>query len=64
MTHETILLCQRIAHERTRPAELQAAAELRRDAARVLASGQSEDAVQAWLRGLLADALEVRHGRD
>jgi hypothetical protein len=57
---ETILLCSRIATERTRPAQWQTAAELRKDAARVQASGQSIEGVQAWLRGLLGDALKAQ----
>ena len=53
-------LCSRIALERTRPAMKQTAAELRKDTARVLASGQPVEGVQAWLQGLLAAALAAQ----
>lgn len=54
---ETKTLCARIAMERTRPAQLQTALELRKDAARVLASGEPVEGVHGWLRGLLAEAM-------
>lgn len=57
---ETQTLCSRIALERCRPAISQTAQELRRDTLRVLASGESVEGVQAWLRGLLGDALKVQ----
>ena len=60
LTPELKSLCSKIALERTRPAQWQTSAELRKDAARVLASGQSIEGVQAWLRGLLGDALRAQ----
>lgn len=50
-------LCAKIAHERTRPQQWQTAHELRKDAARVLASGAGVEGAVAWLEGLLGDAL-------
>ena len=54
-------LCNKIATERTRPALWKTAAELRKDCARVLASGASVTATQTWLEGLLADAIAAQH---
>ena len=54
-------LCNKIACERTRPAQWKTAAELRKDTERVLASGASVTATQTWLEGLLADALAAQH---
>lgn len=53
-------LCSRIALERTRPAMKQTAAELRKDTSRVLASGRPANEVQAWLEGLLGEALRAQ----
>ena len=53
-------LCAKIAHERIRPQQWQMAHELRKDAARVLASGTDIEGVQAWLEGLLHDALRAQ----
>jgi hypothetical protein len=60
LTPELKSLCSRIALERTRPAQWKTAAELRKDTARVLASGQPVEGVQAWLQGLLAAALAAQ----
>ncbi len=60
LTPELKSLCSRIALERTRPAQWKTAAELRKDTARVLASGQTVEGVQAWLQGLLGDALRAQ----
>lgn len=51
-------LCNRVAAERVRPALAQTAYELRRDAERVIESGEPHEAVVGWLRGLLGDALK------
>ena len=56
-------LCSKIALERTRPTQWQTAAELRADAQRVIASGTSIEAAQAWLRDLLADSLAAQARR-
>jgi hypothetical protein len=53
-------LTRLIATERTRPAMLQTVAELNKDVGRVLASGQDVEAVQGWLRGLLAQAVAAQ----
>ena len=53
-------LCGQIALARNRPVITQTAAEMRRDALRVMASGQTNEGVQAWLHGLLAAALAAR----
>lgn len=53
-------LCARIALERTRPIQWQTAQELRKDCQRVLASGEPIEGVQAWLRGLLGDAMKAQ----
>ena len=55
-------LCAKIAHERTRPQQWQTASELRRDTQRALASGTDVEGVQAWLQGLLSDALAQQAG--
>ena len=60
ITPEIKSLCSKIVLERTRPAQWKTAAELRKDAARVLASGQPVEGVQAWLQGLLGDALKAQ----
>jgi hypothetical protein len=60
LTPELKTLCAKIAHERCRPAQWKTAAELRKDATRVLASGQPVEGVQAWLQGLLGDALKAQ----
>jgi hypothetical protein len=60
LTPEIKKLCSRIALERTRPAMKQTAAEMRRDVQRVLAAGQPHEGVQAWLTGLLGDALKAQ----
>ena len=62
MNQELRKLCNRIASERTRPAQQQTAAELRRDTQRALASGISIEGVQAWLEGLLSDAMAQQAG--
>jgi len=54
-------LCNKIACERTRPAQWKTAAELRKDTQRVLASGQTLADAQTWLESLLADALKAQH---
>ena len=53
-------LIAKICHERSRPAQWLAAADLRRDATRILESGKSPEEVEAWLRGQLADALAAQ----
>ena len=53
-------LCNKIANERCRPALWKTAAELRKDTARVLASGQTVADAQTWLEGLLADAIAAQ----
>lgn len=53
-------LCNRVAAERVRPALAQNVHELRRDAGRVLATGQTDEAVVLWLRGLLGAAMVER----
>lgn len=45
---------------RTHPAQWQTALELRKDCQRVLASGRPANEVQAWLEGLLGDALKAQ----
>jgi hypothetical protein len=60
LTPEIKSLCSKIALERTRPAQWQTAAELRKDALRVLTSGEPIEGVQAWLHGLLGDALKAQ----
>ena len=57
---ETRSLCGQIALARTRPVITQTAAEVRRDALRVMASGEPVEGVQAWLRGMLAAALAAQ----
>ena len=57
---ELKFLCNKIATERTRPAQWKTAAELRKDCTRVLTSGQTVTATQTWLEGLLADALAAQ----
>ena len=54
---ETRSLCSRIALERIRPAQWQAASELRKQAQAMLASGQPPMLVTAHLQALLGDAL-------
>ena len=56
-------LCNKIALERTRPAQWNEAAQLRRKANDMLGSGQSDDAVIAWLQALLGDALQAQARR-
>lgn len=53
-------LCSKIALERTRPAQWKTGAELRKDCQRVLASGQPIESVQAWLHGMLGEALQAQ----
>ena len=53
-------LCNKIATERTRPAQWKTAAELRKDTTRILASGKPVEGVQAWLEGLLVDAVTAQ----
>jgi hypothetical protein len=53
-------MCSRVALERMRPAIKQTSLELRKDALRVLQSGQPPEAVRAWLQGLQADALAAQ----
>ena len=53
-------LCNKIATERTRPAQWKTAAELRKDTERVLASGQTLADARTWLESLLADALAAQ----
>lgn len=53
-------LCNRVAAERVRPALAQNVLELRRDAGRVLATGQTDAAVVNWLRGMLGAAMADR----
>ena len=57
---ELKFLCNKIACERTRPAQWKTAAELRKDTARVLASGQTVADAQTWLESLLAAALAAQ----
>ena len=57
---ELKFLCNKIACERTRPAQWKTAAELRKDCMRVLASGQTVADAQTWLEGLLAAALAAQ----
>lgn len=60
LTPEIRHLCSKIALERTRPAQWKTAQELRKDAKRVLDSGQTPEGVQAWLEGLLGQALAAQ----
>lgn len=60
LTPELKSLCSKIALERTRPAQWKTGAELRKDCQRVLASGEPIEGVQAWLQGLLGDALKAQ----
>lgn len=55
-------LCNKVALERTRPAQWNEANQLRRQAIDMLGSGQSDGAVIAWLQALLGDALQA-HAR-
>ena len=57
---ELKFLCNKIACERTRPAQWKTAAELRKDTERVLASGRTVADAQTWLEGLLAAALAAQ----
>ena len=57
---ELRFLCNKIACERTRPAQWKTAAELRKDTERVLASGQTLADARTWLESLLADALAAQ----
>ena len=50
-------LCSKVALERTRPVQWKTAADLRRDAGRILELGKSPEEVEAWLQSLLVDAL-------
>ena len=54
------VLCNKIACERTRPAQWKTAGELRKDTARVLASGRTLADARSWLEGLLAAALAAQ----
>jgi len=60
LSPELKTLCAKIALERTRPAQWQTAAELRKDTTRILASGKPVEGVQAWLEGLLVDAVTAQ----
>jgi len=57
---ELKFLCNKIASERTRPAQWKTAAELRKDTERVLASGQTLADARSWLESLLAAALAAQ----
>jgi len=57
---ELKFLCNKIACERTRPAQWKTAAELRKDTERVLASGQTLADARSWLESLLAAALAAQ----
>lgn len=56
-------LCSRVALERNRRAQWDEAAQLRRKANEMLTSGQSPDALTAWLQALLGDALTAQARR-
>lgn len=56
-------LCGKVALERTRRAQWDEGAQLRRKANDMLTSGQSDNAVQAWLQALLGDALVAQARR-
>jgi len=60
LSPELKTLCAKIALERTRPAQWKTAAELRKDTTRILASGKPVEGVQAWLEGLLVDAVTAQ----
>ena len=60
LTADLRFLCNKIACERTRPAQWKTAAELRKDTERVLASGRTVADAQTWLEGLLAAALAAQ----
>ena len=60
LTADLRFLCNKIACERTRPAQWKTAAELRKDTQRELASGRTVADAQTWLEGLLADAIAAQ----